>query len=212
MRRLFVVLALQLGCAEPAPKPDDMSAAAHRAEADRERAAARAQLAEYRPGAVELAPLLSTQPDRQPWYLYPQATYNPTAHHVDAASSRFAHARAHEAAAAELERFEEEECRGFPPTTRAACPLLLHVEDLVDVPGGVRLRFASEVNVGAVVAHMRCHLAYARTRGFEVPTCPLYVKGTRVERVLDSRVVDVLGSDRAAADEIRHRAREEAKP
>ena len=204
MKRLLLLLLI--ACAEPAPKPDDMSAAAHRAEADRERAAARAHLAEFRPAALELAPLL---PERQSLELYPLATYNPTAYHVEAASRRVEHARAHERAAAELERFEEQECRGFAPEVRAACPLLLHVEDIVDVPGGVRVRFAGEVNVAAVVAHMRCHLAYARARGFEIETCPLYVRGTRVERLLDSRVVDVLGAD---PEELRRRVRDEARP
>ena len=67
------------------------------------------------------------------------------------------------------------------------------------------------MRVDAVVAHMRCHLAYARTRGFDTALgCPLYVRGTEIRRARDPRAVEIVGRDATVTNEIRSRAREEA--
>jgi hypothetical protein len=77
----------------------------------------------------------------------------------------------------------------------------------------VRVRFGGDADVASVVNHMRCHLAYARTRGYAVvEDCPLYVRGVHVERIGDSRVIDILADSHAAVRVVRLRAREESIP
>jgi hypothetical protein len=107
--------------------------------------------------------------------------FNPTERALDEAERHLRHARAHELAAAELERFEAEACQSFGPHTRAACPVLgpaLRVEDRSD---GVRLHFGDEARARERAALMRCHLAFARARGFAgVGDCPLYLRGVEI--------------------------------
>jgi hypothetical protein len=50
--------------------------------------------------------------------------------------------------------------------------------------------------VHAAVAHMRCHLAFARARGRAgMPECPLYLGGVRAEPMAGSQIVDLLVTD-----------------
>ena len=181
---LAIVLSLVMpACASPEPKPDDMSAAAHRVEADRERDEARAALARASTSEREqgvVAP--GTYPGRGPWTEpYPEVQKREGSPALEAAIAHSRHAQAHEKAAAELERFEEAECRDIPAETRAACPLLHDVVDIVDVYGGARVMFAPGVSVPEVVTHIRCHLAFARARAFaDADDCPLYVRGVQV--------------------------------
>lgn len=124
---------------------------------------------------------------------------------------RIRHAQQHLAAAAYLEAFEQAECKNLPPATRAACPLLGPVTRIADVAGGVRVWFADRTPVDTILAHMRCHLAYAQTAGFEAATaCPLYVRGIEIIRASDPRAIDILSKDASVVAEIRKRAREEA--
>lgn len=188
--RALVVAALCAACTGRDVRPDDLSAAAHREEARRERSTADARRAR----AEQLGPVSRKEESRRSAEL-----------HAD-------HARQHERAALELERSEDATCRGFAVAERAGCPLLLGVETLIDVPGGVRVEFDRDSDVGRIVAHVRCHLAYERTRGFETPLCPLYLRGVHVERMLDSRVVDILAADPQTVTEVRQRAREQSIP
>jgi hypothetical protein len=206
MARAHVLLVFVLGCGVT-PRPDDMSAAAHRAEATEEKQAARAQLADFRPERPALGVLVPNRPDRGPSELQ-SAVYNPTQDHVHLAHAHLEHAAAHERAAAELERFEDGACGPIPSAERGACPLLVGVALLADVPGGVRLGFDPSVDVGAVVARMRCHLAYARTRHFEMAGCPLYTPGLTIARAA-THVVDLIAADVTGVATLRQRAREE---
>jgi hypothetical protein len=127
------------------------------------------------------------------------------------ADRRRAHARAHELARLELERFESRECRGIEPRARAACPVLGPATAIRDVPGGVRVELKATIRVDSVVSNMRCHHAFARTRGFavEAAACPLYVRGIRIRRSIDGRAVEILGHTNDVVAQIRKHSREQ---
>jgi hypothetical protein len=193
---LASLFVLAPACAAPTVRPDDMSAARHRQEASRERLAAEADYQRFRPTARAglsgpLAGSIDT-PGLHPLELFP---FNPTERALGDAERHLRHAREHEAAAAELERFEADACADFGPHTRAACPVLgpaVRVEDRAD---GVRFHFGDEGTAQAMAALMRCHLAFARARGFErAGDCPLYQRGVAIA-VAGGDAVDVRSSD-----------------
>ena len=206
-------LVLGIGCtsSNTAVRPDQMSADAHRQSAARERQAAHDEVLQSRSATSEPNISLSAGDTSQGLYAYPAEMYDPQNEHLSRAQRLSAHAQEHEAAAASLERFEQAECKEFPPAIRAACPLLGPVVELVDIPGGIRARFKDGIRVDAVLAHMRCHYAYARARGFGAAAgCPLYIRGIEIRRTSDLMAVEIVGRDAAVTAEIRSRAREEA--
>jgi len=205
-----VVLLLGVACSasNPTVKPDEASAAGHRAEAEREAQAAAKEVQRFDPKAAQPSPFGDPLGKD---YLYTVPIYNPTEGHLHEAEMHQAHARQHEAAAQFLERFEEAECRDFPPASRAACPLLGPVVRLDDIPGGVRASLSKGARIDAVIAHMRCHYAYARARGFDDRVgCPLYVKGIEVRKGLDPLTIEIVARDDATVQMVRAHAREEA--
>ena len=154
-----------------------MSAEEHREHAAKERAKADVHSDRYDPNAGE-----EIGTGGPFGYGYGVSVYNPTGHHATEAAEHRSHAEAHEAAAAALESFEDEACKELPPKTRAVCPLLGQIDGAKNVSDGVAVIPSSAVNREALVAHMRCHLAYAATGGFEgMDSCPLYVKGVTLE-------------------------------
>lgn len=162
----------------PGTGPHDMSAADHRKHAMSEEALADAHEAQHDPDARSEAAM--GRPDSE--FSYAVVTYNPTGHHLDDAAKHRQHGAAHREAARALEQFEEGECGNFPPETRSVCPLLGQVAAADNLPDGVRITVAEGVNQEALVAHTRCHLAFAATQGFEgMDACPLYVKGVALE-------------------------------
>jgi hypothetical protein len=203
-----LVLGLACSASNPSVKPDEASVAGHREEAHRESQTAAKEAAMYKPQAAQPSPFGDPLGKD---YLYSVPLYNPTEGHLHEAELHRAHARQHEAAAQFLERFEEAECRQFPPSTRAACPLLGPVIRLEDISGGVRATLADGAPVDAVLAHMRCHYAYARARGFDDKVgCPLYVKGIDIRKGLDPRAIELVAKDEPTVRLIREHAREEA--
>jgi hypothetical protein len=85
---------------------------------------------------------------------------------------------------------------------------VVRIDDIAD---GVRVTFKAGVPVDAVLAHMRCHFAYARARGFaEVAGCPLYLRGIDIRRARDPMAVEIVSADGEVAAEVRARSREEA--
>ncbi len=221
MRMTLLTIALSAalaGCASRDPKPDDMSAAAHRAEAERERQAAHADLARAsaseREGRPASAPAF-TDP-RTPWKEpHPEVEKREHSPALESAAAHARHAAAHERAAAELEGFEEADCRGIPAETRAACPLLNDVVEIDDVYGGARVVFAANVSVRETVARIRCHLAFARTRAYaDVEDCPLYVRGVEVAAAGPHALTLTCRdeTDRELTRRIRQLARAEALP
>jgi hypothetical protein len=213
MSRSFVTwVGLSLLCAtcgggNQAVKPDDMSAGQHRQEAKEERQLAGAERNKYRP--EDDRPISGGKGDIE-------ASTNPTEGHLATAALHEKHARQHEAAASALEKFEQDECGKLPSATRAACPLLGPVRSLDDIPGGVRVTLVPGSPVDAIVAHMRCHYAFARARGFsENVTCPLYLEGIEIKRGSGPDSIEIVSPDPSVQQGVRARAREEvvlAKP
>ena len=88
------------------------------------------------------------------------------------------------------------------------CPLLGQVEEVDDIPGGVRVRLAKGVPRHAAAAHMRCHLAFARARKRTgMQACPLYLPGVGVELPPNSDAIDLLVADPRDVKALRLRTR-----
>jgi hypothetical protein len=200
-----------LACGGPQQvNPGETTAAGHRAEADKERDVAATHLRRYR-DAKKTPEGKGTYWVRGPFAdapHFPVSVYDPARQEIDAADWHFTHAEAHEKAARELERFEEEECRYFPAESRSACPLLGPAVAYREVPRGVEVTFAKGVPGVAIAAHMRCHQAYARARGYD-PGCPLFIKGLEIEVTVDDNVVHITTDDGADVMELRARARKQ---
>jgi hypothetical protein len=194
------------GCGgSPSVRPDDMSAEEHGHEARVEEAVAQHYDAEYDPNAVETRETGGIA--RRTEGAGALRTFNPTDEHRAYAATHREHAAEHVAAAQALRTYEADECRAFPPDTRAACPLLSDVTGIEDIEGGVRIVFASGVAVDAVIARMRCHFAYARTRAYEgMQSCPLYLRGIDV-RAGAGHSIDLVGTDPATVRAVREEAR-----
>jgi hypothetical protein len=208
---LLVLATAGCGTSRDTVKPDDMGAAQHREEAARENEAARQHSKDYNPRATAASPFRPAAGAPSGDYLFPLSVYNPTEVQLQHADEHRAHARQHEKAAQALERFEAAECVGFPPAARAACPLLRPVTRIEDVGGGVRVTFAPGTPVHAVLAHMRCHYAYARARAFEdAMSCPLYIRGIEIKRAQDPLAIEITTADWQRVDELRKHSREEA--
>jgi hypothetical protein len=192
-------------------KPDGTSAAAHEQQANVETAQAQAEVARATRDAPPLPSPTAAPANNPEAYNYPVDAYNPGAEHLARARELEAHAREHRAAAAKLETFVQDECRGFPPETRASCPMLGPVAQIRDIPQGVRVAFSAKTRVDAVAAHMRCHLAYAQAYGFDtVADCPLYVKGLQIRVSDDGKAIELTSHEPRTIDVIRARTREEA--
>ncbi len=205
----LAAVALVMGCGGGASgaRPDDMSASAHERASQAEQAAAQRAAAEYDPH--DTAVLVTPTPHNQAELdgVPHERTFNPTAEHRDEAAEHRAHAAQHEAAADSLRHFEAVECRAFPPETRAACPLLSGVTEVVNIAGGVRMHFAPDAPADAVLARIRCHLAYARTRAYAaVSSCPLYVRGVDA-RAGAGGTIELTAADAATVQLIRDETR-----
>lgn len=203
----FGTVSLWVGgsCQQQTVRPDEMSAARHRQEAQGAEAEAKQHEKSYDPSAWQ------NPPDVDESYNFSVPIYNPTEWHLDEAERLREHAVQHQRAAKLLERFEQAECRHFPAATRASCPLLGPVTAIVDIPDGIRATFASGTRAGLVVAHMRCHYAYAQAQGFiDAASCPLYVKGIEIRPSADKTAVEIVSKDPNVSDAIRARSHEEA--
>ena len=198
------------GGGSTAVRPDEMSAEAHRREAQKVARAAQAERQEA--NAARGMPSVVSAPSSDPMgsFNLPDPEQVRT-QHLSRARELSEHGRQHEAAAAYLERFEAAECEAIPPAARAACPFLGPVVEIVDVPGGVEVRFAKGARVDAILAQMQCHFAYARARAFkEVASCPLYIRGIEIRAGATPLAIDVVSSDARVAREVRARSRQEA--
>ena len=189
----------------PAP-----SAETYRQQAAQETAASEKELAAA--NAAPAAPNLTASAGNNPQgYYYDLNVYSTRDQHLARAHSLSEHARQHAELAAKLDGFEGAECGEFPPATRAACPLLGPVTQLTDLTDGVRVQFAPGTRTDAVLAHMRCHLAFAQTRGFEpsAAACPLYIPGIEI-RAGEGGTIEIVSPQPKVAREIQSRSRQEA--
>ena len=194
------------GGAAAGVQPDDMSAEAHARHATTEEAAADRHEAEYDPSAIETREVGGAVAARNEGGGAVR-TVNPTAVHQQEAATHHDHAEQHAAAAQALRAYEAAECRAFPAEARAACPLLSDVTGVTDIAGGVRITFAPGAPVDPLIARMRCHFAYARTRAYEgMQSCPLYIRGVDV-RAGAGHSIELFGADPAIVQAIREEAR-----
>ncbi len=202
---LSVAGVFSLGCPAQSVRPDDNSAIEHREEAGRARASADAHRAARRARVVDAAAPGNAEAAGLPVMQASRGDGDTNWHLLEAARHAL-HARQHQSAAETLERAEAAECRGLPVAKRSACPILMFVTELREIDGGIRVHFGAQANVGQIVTLMKCHLAFARVRGFDrVPACPLYVKGVEIRRGSDDHAVDVIGNSPAVTAEIRAR-------
>lgn len=209
LRALTMVVVGCAACSHEV-KPDSMSAEEHRQEASKENAKAQTEVTRSSLDATPL-PNTSVTTGNPAGYNYPVDSYNPSGEHLARARELEDHARQHREAASKLEAFVQDECKSFPPETRASCPMLGPVEQISDIPDGVRVRFSAKTPVAAVAAHMRCHFAYAQAYGFQtIEACPLYVKGLEIRVSADGKAIELTSHEPRAIDVIRARTREEA--
>jgi hypothetical protein len=187
------------GCATTRVRPDEASAEEHRRIAAHESALADAERAKYDPAARAIPPF-------QVQNIPEVGEYNPTERHLKLAATHAAHARQHASAAADLERFEDGACKPLAPAARAACPVLGPIVAVEDIDHGVRLRPADANAIDPLVALMRCHLAYARTRGFaNVPDCPLYMRSVEIRLSADGHAIELTSPEAPTVHELRDR-------
>lgn len=204
---LAVASLLGAGCgAMGGSEHGAMSAGAHRNESDSHAREAREHRDAYDPDAriPSYEPFRASR-SRFPNgdFYWPSGAYNPSERHLGHAREHEQHAMEHLAAARELDAFEEGACAAFPAETRSACPLAGHVEAVEPVRAGARVRLDADIDMNAAMAHMRCHVAFARSRAPRLDSCPLYLPGVRVERVGGSREVELTVSDDAEVAKLR---------
>ena len=198
-----IALAFSCGGAQD-PAAEDLTAAEHLAEAEREEARAAEAESRYDPDARERSGSEGIGP-----VTVGGRAYNPTEHELAVAERHREHANAHRSRAEELLAFEARECELLPEESRAACPLLLDLERVEDVRGGVRMVFAEGPNLDPVVQHIRCHIAFAAARGDDgMETCALYVHGARV--AVQDNVVSLTTDRGEHVAELRSRVRRQA--
>ena len=204
---LLAGAALLLGaaCATPQRQLDRQTAAGHKARAAEAEADARGERQQFDPTAETVRASTSNTPEGA---ALPDLRDNPTTEHLENAAADDRHAKAHREAAARLLTFEADECRGVAAASRAACPMLGGVSTVTDIAHGVRFEYKDGAEVRGTLARMRCHLAYARARGFGAAGgCPLYLRGVQIVASRDGRAIEVTDADEAAARELREGSR-----
>ncbi len=172
-----MISSILVGCATtPGARPEDMSAKSHEEAAAKEAAKAEEHAAKYDPAGTSAQ---SSGSDAA----FEGADFNPTDVHNLQAEKHRRHAADHAAAAEALKGAEEEACRSIASDSRSWCPLLGPVAATQNTSNGVRVTVRKGTDVGALIARIRCHVAFANTQGREgMDRCPLYVAGVQVER------------------------------
>lgn len=210
-------LLLSVACAS-APKPHDMSAAQHEAEARKELAAAEEHDRRYDPHSV--VPTQVCVEHGTCW----TSVRNPTAKHRSDAAAHEKHALEHRAAAKALLDAEASACQGMDESELVTSPFY-HREDISEVSKadlmvndglGTSSRFAGGRAVFRAVPGLTgewlqrlidCHMARAASVGFSVPEmdyCPLVLKGVtaKVSSTGTGFAVTVTSEDPKTAQEI----------
>lgn len=197
----LAVIATACGGTAPGARPDEMSAAEHDRAAHDHETMSQSHEQQYDPAAratgtaVDVTGLEGAG-----------TTYNPTDGHRDEAVQHHRYAQEHAAAAQELRRFDQAECHGIPADTRVTCPLLGGVASVEDIDGGVRLHLAAGTSGAAMLEQLRCHFAFARSRGYDgMPECPLYLRGLDV-RAGANGTIEIVTGDAATVERLRARA------
>ena len=189
------------GCSHEV-RPDDMSAEAHRAAAQKEHQAAQREMVK---AALD-------SPGRDPanlgTILEPEVNSNLAFDPALQARSLDRRAQEHEQAASELENREAVECKSVPDSERYVCPSLGSVTNVQEVPGGVRLRLAVGTRADELLSALQCMNAYSRAHGLaESLGCVSSLKGVVFRETSDAHAIDVLGENSKATQEIRKAVR-----
>ena len=205
-----VAVSVLGACASNETRVDAMSAEEHHEKAQHEEQLAQHDQALYEAKIHGRGPPheLMTSDLPPSARVIPLPTETPAVDDLERAERHRAHARAHEADAAALEEFEDVECASVSPPERSACPLLGPVARLDDIPGGARVQLAHPERWNEVLSRMQCHLAFARSRGFDrVFPCPLYQRGLQVEAGPNPGQIDLLTTDSSRVAELRKQLR-----
>jgi hypothetical protein len=205
------ILAVCLGgCAQDLHR-GALTADDHRREAALNHAAAESHLSSYDPrAATQVRPGGLDEPGGA--IAQRVIAYNPTEWHLRAAQRYSEHAREHERAAATLEAFAAAECEFTAPKARSTCPFFGPIRRVEDLTDGVRLQLEPDAPVADLVAHVRCHLAYAKVHGDEAPSCPLMIRGVEASLSSDGHDIVLRARQRAVARELQLRAHASVDP
>lgn len=190
-------------------RAEDMSAAEHRAEAQRQEDTARSYQGTADPAypGEMSAPYADRVTGRQSFGVEASSGLR-----VTRARGHSKHAMQHRQAAKVLETFEEAECARSPDQERIICPILAQVSRVEDIRMGARLYLVEGSDTAQVVNHMRCHNAFGRAHGFEeMDGCPLYLKHLTIRQVSPG-IVELVGTNASTAQQIQRRAREHVAP
>ena len=201
MNRLIIAVFVVTACQHANDK--NLTASEHRELASAHTAKAEAEREQFDPSQTRATI------SRSPFTDLPDSVinqYNPTAEHLNAADREMARAAQHSKQAAKLEAFEDTTCQALPAEQRAACPLLASQVALVQNDRrGVRLTIKPTADAAAIEKRLQCHLAYAKTVGFERPSCPLFVKGMTVQ-LIAPRVLALYGDTPEVAQALQAQA------
>lgn len=198
----WIAMAL-VSCGAPDVKVDETTEEGHKAEAATERKEARLDKAQYDPGAEQLREIGPSGPvgmEGAPGIL---VTVNPTASHLADAEAHTRHAKQHEQAAAQLQKFEDGACQGIAPSERMSCPTLLS-DAMVTLTNGVRLHTGPK-RLPKVLAYMRCHLSFAHAHGYhEEELCPFAIRNVVASPSADLTGVELTSTDPKAVEALHH--------
>lgn len=202
MTRLLAAVLIVTACSHAEDKA--LTAAEHRQLAELHEARAEAERAKFDPSKTR-GPIA-----RSPFSNLPDSVvteYNPTAAHLTAADRELRRAAEHSKQAAKLEAFEDVACQALPKEQRAACPLLASQVKLVQNDGkGIRLTIKESADASEIEKRLQCHLAYAKTIGFDQPTCPLFVKGMSI-KMAGPKVIALHGDSPEVTRQLQEQAR-----
>ena len=175
----------------------------HEVEAAKERQEAKADKALYDPGAEQLTQIGPSGPAGVEGAAGILVTVNPTSAHLADAEAHARHAKQHEQAALQLEKFEDVACQGITAGERFACPTLMS-DAMATLPNGVRLHTGPK-RLPTVLAHMRCNLAFAHAHGYgEDALCPFAIKGVVANPAADQTGVELTSTDPQAVEALHH--------
>jgi hypothetical protein len=199
MRTILAGALLLLTAANCSHLQSDLTAAEHRNEAAILTSRAQQQQAEAPPPDNRALPMMmpniSDIPEER------VTTYAPNDAYLARADADLRAANAHLAAAKKLEAFEAQACRGLSVGEKSACPLLASsVAQVRHTAAGFQLVMKPGVDVAKTSQMLTCHLAYAETTGFDRPSCPLFMKGSSIERVGETIIEFKGSSPNVAAD------------
>jgi hypothetical protein len=205
-RAAWLLVALGLGSCSHLRARDE-TVAEHRHDAALHAERGREERSQYDPSATVrgaprgrgVAPFAGVEAGR--------GAFNLTHDHLREADREFRAEKEHLAAARSLLSFEHRACEGLSKGERSSCPLFASRVSLIELTQtGFRIVFQTQVDVDQTWRRLNCHLAHAVARGFDQPSCSLFVKGTTLAR-FGERGIAFNGDTEAVAELLRAQAR-----